>query len=161
MSISYHFWRLIFLTRLYVVINNASVGRPSASRFRGKQPLQEYLFILFVLFVLFVSCLFLEQTSMNVKKRQTSVLAKMLFVQTQMVHMNATARKVITTQAMDVKISMNATLVLRSVMKQPQNAKTQLEVISACVEQALTRLKTNVLVSLYFLLFSPQMHSGK
>ena len=84
---------------------------------------------------------------MNVKKRQTSVLAVTFFVQTQMVHMNATARKVITRQLMDVKISMNATLVLTSVMKQPQNAKTQLEAIFACVEQVLSRLKTNVLVS--------------
>ncbi len=44
---------------------------------------------------------------MNATKQQTFVLV-MLFGQIQMVHMNATARKVITTQVMDVKISMNA-----------------------------------------------------
>ena len=78
-----------------------------------------------------------------------------------MVHMNATARKVITTRVMDVKISMNVTLVLTSVMKQPQNVKIQLEAISAYVEQVSTRRKINALVSLYFLLFPSQTHCGK
>ena len=71
----------------------------------------------------------------------------MLFVQTQMVHMNVTVRKVITTQVMDVKILMNVKLVLTSVIKPPQNVRTQLEATSARVVMVLTGHKINVLVS--------------
>ena len=84
---------------------------------------------------------------MSVWKFQTFVLGAILFVQTQMVHMNVTARKVITTQVMDVKILMNVKLVLTSVIKPPQNVRTQLEATSARVAMVLTRRKINVLVS--------------
>ena len=91
-------------------------------------------------------------TDINECEKTPNICSGRYVICTQMVQMNATAKKVITTRVMDVKISMNATLVFTSVMKQPQNVKTQLEDISACVEPVSTRRKINVLVSFQFIL---------
>lgn len=83
--------------------------------------------------------------SMNVKSQ--TYVPVMLFAQTPIALMNVTARKVTATLLMDVKISMNARLVLTSVIKPPPNVKTQMEATTACVSKVSTRSKTNVLVS--------------